>query len=158
MKACETTLFVVDDDDIAVMAVERAAASLDLSVPILRARDGEEALEMLREKPSEGVPSPFIILLDINMPRMTGIEFLTQLRADPQLAGAVAFVMTTSDAPRDVSAAYAHHVAGYIVKSSGQETLRRLLRMLEEYEHIVTPFPDTRALSDFQPDPRHNPG
>jgi len=145
MSEDQTTLLVVDDDDVAMMAVRRAVKSLGLDVPTIRARDGREALDMLRDAHTRTVPYPFIVLLDINMPRMNGLEFLAELRADPLLSGAVVFVMTTSDAPRDILAAYDHQVAGYIVKSSGQETLRKMFRMLEEYNDIVTPFLDIRV-------------
>ena len=122
------SLLLVEDDAIDVMTVERMLRKQHIANPLFVARDGVEALEMLRgEGGRRPVPSPFLILLDLNMPRMGGLEFLTELRRDPQLQRATVFVLTTSDAPEDRLAAYEHRVAGYIVKDRMGEDLLDLL-------------------------------
>lgn len=78
----EVSLLIVDDDDIDVMGLYRALEKLKVANPCFRAKDGLEALDMLR---SGVVPAPSLVLLDLNMPRMNGIEFLRELRADKVL-------------------------------------------------------------------------
>ncbi len=122
------SLLLVEDDAIDVMTVERMLRKQRVANPLFVAHDGVEALEMLRgEGGREHVPSPYMILLDLNMPRMGGLEFLDKLRADPEHEKAVVFVLTTSDAPEDRAAAYEHRVAGYIVKDRMGDDLLDLL-------------------------------
>ncbi|WP_430742026.1 response regulator [Shewanella mangrovi] len=130
----QVTIFIIDDDDVDFMAVQRCVQQLRLLNPIIRARDGVEALQMLQQ---QQVTAPYLILLDLNMPRMNGLEFLEQIRHDPVLSTAVVFVLTTSSADEDKVAAYRHHVAGYIVKHSPQNGFLNLFDMLEHYWRIV---------------------
>ncbi|QSX40384.1 response regulator [Shewanella cyperi] len=130
----EVTIFLIDDDDVDYMAVERAMRQLKLLNPLVRARDGVAALEMLRRGEIAGA---FIILLDLNMPRMNGLEFLRELRHAPDLASAVVFVLTTSRADEDKVAAYSYNVAGYMVKSDIKDGFLNILNMLDGYWRIV---------------------
>lgn len=132
----DVTFLIVDDDHVSVMAIRRALTQLRFTNPIEVARDGQEALDRLRD-PNGGVPTPYIILLDLNMPRMGGLEFLSQVRRDQELRESVVFVLTTSDAPSDVADAYRHLVAGYIVKENTFATLRDAISMLGAYVQIV---------------------
>ena len=91
-------LLYIDDDDVDVMAMKRAIAHSKTGFSLLVARDGIEALALLR---GQGVPRPHIVLLDLNMPRMNGIEFLRQLREDQEHRDAVVFVLTTSSMTED---------------------------------------------------------
>ena len=100
----EVTVLLVEDDDVDVMGVERALRKLKILNPIVRAKDGLEALELLRDP--HAVRRPYVILLDINMPRMNGLEMLAELRDDPRLTSAVVFVLTTSKSDEDKVAAY----------------------------------------------------
>lgn len=145
MSKERVSFLVVDDDDVAVMAVKRVVSQLRLTNPIERAVDGRAALDMLRGTDGQTVQRPFIILLDINMPRMNGLEFLAELREDVELANSVVFVMTTSDAPKDITAAYAHKIAGYIIKESAFDTLKDAMDMLNKYTEIVSFEPDPDA-------------
>ncbi|WP_321531060.1 response regulator [uncultured Desulfuromonas sp.] len=131
----EVTIFLVDDDDVDVMGVQRALRKLKILNPVVRAHDGLEALELLRN-PST-VKRPYIILLDLNMPRMNGFEMLTELRQDKALASSVVFVLTTSKADEDKVEAYQHNVAGYIVKNKVGEDFMGLIEMLDRYWRVV---------------------
>jgi CheY-like chemotaxis protein len=128
------TLLLVEDDDIDAMGVERALKRRRIANPMLRARDGVEALEILR---SGRVEKPYLVLLDLNMPRMGGLEFIQEVRKDPQLSDAVVFVLTTSKSDEDMTAAYRSHVAGYIVKSEVGDCFSNVVEMLDAYWQIV---------------------
>jgi CheY-like chemotaxis protein len=125
---------VVDDDDVDVMALERSVLKRDLPNPLYRARDGQEALDMLRAGVVHG---KYIILLDLNMPRMGGLEFLRIIRADPALTSSVVFVLTTSKSDIDVAAAYREHIAGYIIKQRSDGSFLDIFELLEHYLRIV---------------------
>lgn len=130
----EVTLLIVDDDDIDAIALERALRKLRLLNTVLRARDGREALELLH---AGAVPAPYIILLDLNMPRMNGLEFLNALRTDPQLTHAVVFVLTTSKSDEDLVAAYRNHVAGYVFKQHMDRDFLEVIGFIEHYWRLV---------------------
>jgi CheY-like chemotaxis protein len=109
-----TNILLVEDDDIDVMNIRRAFQKGNLRNPLFHADDGLVALEMLR---GDTLPRDRrLVLLDLNMPRMSGIEFLAELRADPELRSTSVVVLTTSDAERDRIEVYNFHVAGYLLK------------------------------------------
>lgn len=114
MNEKQLNILLVEDDDIDVMTVQRAFRKNNISNPLKVAGNGIEALEMLRG--GEIPPLNRIILLDINMPRMDGIEFLRELRADPELRATTVVVLTTSNEDRDRVQAYELNVAGYLLK------------------------------------------
>lgn len=129
---------IVDDDDISVMAIQRAMKKLNIVNPVQVAKDGIEALEFLRgAADKDKVIPPYIITLDLNMPRMGGLEFLEEIRQDPMLQRAIVFVLTTSDSPREVSSAYDKNIAGYIVKESAAESFAEALKMIDDYANLV---------------------
>lgn len=130
----EISLLIVDDDDIDAISLERALRKLRLLNTLFRARDGREALELLR---SGQIPAPYIILLDLNMPRMNGLEFLEALRTDPLLTHAVVFVLTTSKSDEDLVAAYRKHVAGYVFKQHMDRDFMEVMGLIEHYWRIV---------------------
>lgn len=130
----EVTLFIVDDDDIDAIALERALRKLRLLNTVRRARDGQEALDQLR---SGAIAAPYIILLDLNMPRMGGLEFLQVLRTDPALTHAVVFVLTTSKSDEDLVAAYREHVAGYVLKQHMDRDFLEVISLIEHYWRLV---------------------
>lgn len=134
----EVNILLVEDDDVDVMAVKRSFRELRIANPLFEARDGVEALEQLRGKPgTPPIPSPLIILLDLNMPRMNGIEFLVEIRKDPQLHSSVVFVMTTSSDENDRVRAYNYNVAGYVLKHNPGRSFIDAVSMLEHYWRIV---------------------
>ena len=131
----EVTILLVEDDDIDATGIQRALNKIKVINPVVRARDGIEGLALLRDKKS--VSRPFIILLDINMPRMNGFEMLAELRSDEKLSDSVVFVLTTSKADEDRFQAYKKNVAGYIVKSQAGDGFLRVMKMLNHYWCVV---------------------
>jgi CheY-like chemotaxis protein len=110
-------ILLVDDDEVDVMNVRRAFKKNNISNPLYIAANGLEALEMLRGDSAAAIPGPRrLILLDLNMPRMNGLEFLRAIREDPALRSLTVVVLTTSDDERDRIEAYNLNVAGYILK------------------------------------------
>lgn len=130
----DVTLLIVDDDDIDAIALERALRKLQLFNVTHRARDGRQALELLR---AGAVSAPYIIFLDLNMPRMNGLEFLEALRADKVLTHSVVFVLTTSKSDEDLVAAYRKHVAGYIFKQHMDRDFLEVISLIEHYWRLV---------------------
>ena len=112
-------ILLVEDDELDVMNVERAFKKNNIVNPVFVAGNGLEALDMLRGVGGAAPEVPLerrIILLDLNMPRMNGIEFLRELRSDPALNLIPVIVLTTSDEDRDKVEAFQLNVAGYILK------------------------------------------
>ncbi len=110
-------ILLVDDDKVDVMNVQRAFKKNNIINPLFVAHNGEEALELLRSDGPDGIPRDRrLVLLDLNMPKMNGLEFLREIRGDPDLHNLTVIVLTTSDDERDKVEAYNLNVAGYIVK------------------------------------------
>lgn len=130
----EVTLLLVEDDDVDAMTIERSFRINKIANPIVRAYDGREALELLQENK---VASPYIILLDLQMPRMNGIEFLDALRADKELEHSVVFILTTSKAEEDMIAGYQKHIAGYFLKDESGTNFIDLVNALDSYWKVV---------------------
>jgi len=130
-------LLLVEDDDIEVMAIRRAFSQRQITNPIHVACDGIEALDLLN---AATISRPYMILLDLKMPRMNGLEFLQALRADAAHRDAVVFVLTTSSAEQDKKAAYAANVAGYVGKADIGADFSGLVDLLERYLEVVN-FP-----------------
>jgi CheY-like chemotaxis protein len=131
-------LLHVEDDDICLMMLNRTFNKAKIANPISVAHDGIEALELLRGTNGRPrLPRPFLILLDLNMPRMDGIEFLMELRKDEELKGSIVFIMTTSDAKEDKAKAYNLGVAGYILKSNPANAFLEAAALLEIYCRVI---------------------
>jgi CheY-like chemotaxis protein len=137
MSTRTVQILLVEDDDVDVLAVRRAFREQKIANPITVAKDGLEALDILRGNGRPALDRPFIILLDLNMPRMNGIELLGELRADPQLKHSIVFVLTTSKADEDKAAAYDKNIAGYIVKADVGHGFVQVVGMLNHYWRIV---------------------
>ena len=146
MNALPVTILLVEDDDVDAMTVERCLKQAKITNTMVRAQDGVEALEMLRgTHASVRLAAPYLLLVDIRMPRLDGIGLINEIRNDPQLTRTVIFVLTTSDADRDKMAAYNAHVAGYIVKTGSSDQFLTLATMLNYYLVIVEPPPVTAS-------------
>lgn len=130
MRQNKLQILLVDDDRIDVMSVERAFKKHNADIPVFNAVNGREALEMLRQRKWDFPP---LILLDINMPIMDGIEFLKHLRADGALCKLPVVVLTTSDEPRDITSAYEYNAAGYVVKPLELKVLEKVIKQIYGY-------------------------
>ncbi len=140
MAGKEVTVLLVEDNVVDVMAVRRAFKKHKIANPLVLATDGVEALELLRNA-DQPVPRPLLILLDLNMPRMNGIEFLAELRADHELRTTIVFVLTTSNSDKDRVESYGYNVAGYIVKSDVGKEFVNLINLLDQFWTLVV-FPE----------------
>lgn len=131
-------ILLVEDDEVDAEAVVRAFRKQKIANPFTIVPDGIEAFNALRgEGGQQRLPRPYLILLDINMPRMNGVEFLQTLRQDEELKQSIVFVITTSNRDEDVVAAYNEQIAGYILKSRVGEDFVNLIAMLDMYWRIV---------------------
>lgn len=138
MEKVTARILVVDDDDVDVELIFRSFAQHKIGNPLMRAVDGIEALALLRgDQQGNPLPRPYIILLDLNMPRMNGIEFLHTIRQDPALKQSVVFMLTTSDRAEDKLAAYTEQVAGYITKEKAGQDFLEAIQMLDAYQLVV---------------------
>ncbi len=130
----EVTILLVEDDDVDAQGIMRSFKKRKIGNSVIRARDGLEAYEMLQ---NDEIELPNIILLDLQMPRMNGLEFLTKIRNDQKLKSCVIFVLTTSKADADITASYDQFVAGYFVKDDVGENFSQMIDMLEGYWKIA---------------------
>jgi len=130
----DMNILLVEDNDLDVEILKRALKRIDAPSSLLRAVDGEDALDILKKDLVQPeLPRPFVILLDINMPRMNGHEFLEELRQTDGLNDARVFIFTTSDSKKDVRRAYQNNANGYIVKPNSTSELSNVLDTLHKF-------------------------
>ena len=130
------TILLVEDDEIDVKALDRAFEKLKIANPVVVARDGVEAWEMLQT-----LTRPFLVITDINMPRMNGIELLRKIRQSEQLRDSIVFVLTTSNDEQDKIDAYHLNVAGYMLKTDMGASFTRAIELIDNFWRVVE-FPD----------------
>ncbi|HEX8273076.1 MAG TPA: response regulator [Longimicrobiaceae bacterium] len=128
-------ILLVEDDEVDVMNVRRAFKKNNIGNPLWVAGNGVDALALLRG--TEIPRDRRLVLLDLNMPRMNGIEFLRELRADPELGLTPVVVLTTSDDERDRVDAYNLNVAGYILKPVTFVSFVEAMATLNKYWTLV---------------------
>jgi len=136
-------ILLVEDDEVDVMNVKRAFKKNNVMNPLHVATNGYEALEILRGsgKAASGIPRERrLVLLDLNMPKMGGIEFLRELRADAELRPTPVVVLTTSNEERDRVEAYNLNVAGYILKPVTLTSFMETMATLNKY-WMLSEFP-----------------
>jgi CheY-like chemotaxis protein len=135
MKSQRIHLLLVEDDDLDVMNVHRALAQAPEIASITVARDGVDALKMLR---SGDLPiERLVVLVDLRMPRMSGLDLLKELRADARLKRVPTVVLTTSDDPHDRDAAFCLGVAGYFVKPAAPGRFRQIMDAMRSYWSVA---------------------
>ena len=123
-------ILLIEDDDVDVMTVKRAIRDLKVTNQLVSMGDGEEAIEYLR---AESTTKPCIILLDLNMPKMDGAEFLKIVKADKALKKIPIVILTTSNSDRDVIESFERGAAGYMVKSVDYEKFVETIRAIDRY-------------------------
>jgi CheY-like chemotaxis protein len=124
------SILLVEDDIVDVMSVKRALRDLNVPTPLEVAGNGEEALACLR-KPDH--PLPGIILLDLNMPRMNGIDFLKLLKADERFRRIPVVVLTTSKEEKDRLESFNLSAAGYMIKPVEYAGFVEVVRTIQDY-------------------------
>jgi CheY-like chemotaxis protein len=138
-------VLVVDDDKTDVMAIQRALRNMvqENEIEVETFYDGDEVIERLKSGPeTEGCSDfsiPYMMFLDLNMPKMDGLEVLEIVRNDPKLKSMVVFVLTTSSNPMDIGKAYQKCIAGYLVKSEQGNRYEKLKDLVQSYSNAVTP-------------------
>jgi CheY-like chemotaxis protein len=131
-------LLLVEDDDGDALAFHRAFQKAGIGNSIIRAVDGIEALDILRGTNGKAkIMGPYILLVDLNMPRMNGIQFIKAFREDTELHPSIVFILTTSKRDEDRIAAYQFNVAGYITKDKVAQDFLSLVTLVGIYERIV---------------------
>lgn len=131
MRDGDVSILMVEDDEVDIMNVQRAFKKHNITNALHIAHNGEEALAMLRGiDTSKLIPMPKVILLDINMPKMNGLEFLDEIRKDNQLRMLSVFMLTTSIDEQDRFKAFEKNVAGYIVKPVDTKVFMEAVRVL----------------------------
>jgi len=134
----EVTILLIEDDSIDQRAVLRAFTKRGITNRVEIASDGIEALHVLRgTSDREKIQQPYVILLDLNMPRIGGLELLKILREDDELKRSVVFVLTSSDVPEDIRKAYENSISGYIVKEHVGQDFINLIQLIEDFKLTV---------------------
>ena len=123
-------ILLVEDDRVDAMTVKRALKDLKVTNPLVNTPNGEEALGHLRNDSNE---KPCVILLDLNMPRMNGIELLKIIKADDELKKIPVVVLTTSQDTHDKVDTFGLSVAGYIVKPTDYKKFVETMRAIDIY-------------------------
>ena len=132
------SILLVEDDSVDAMTVSRAFKELKVTNQLVIRLNGEEALDYLRDNGSE---KPCVILLDLNMPKMNGIEFLKVAKADENLKKIPVIVLTTSKEDQDKVDSFEYSVAGYIVKPVDYKKFVEAMRILNLY-WTLSEFPN----------------
>jgi len=130
MKVMNQPILVVEDDDVDVMTIQRAFKEIRVMNPVVRQENGEMAIDYLRD-PSNAMPC--IILLDLNTPVMSGIEFLEIIKADENLRRIPVIVLTTSREQEDKINSFNFSVAGYMAKPVDYRRFVDVMRSIDVY-------------------------
>lgn len=130
MRDNHQPILLIEDDDVDAEAVERSLQDLHVTNPLARASHGKEALVWLRDPSNR---PPLLILLDLNLPVMSGLEFLQVVKADEHLKSIPVVVLTTSSLQRDKLASFQLSVAGYMVKPPTTVRFTEVLQTINSY-------------------------
>jgi CheY-like chemotaxis protein len=130
MKLVNKPLLVIEDDQVDVMTIKRALKEIHVTNPVIRMENGEDAIAYLRDV---GREKPCIILLDLNMPVMSGIEFLQVVKNDAELRKFPVIVLTTSEEQQDKLQSFNLGVAGYMAKPVDYRQFVEVMRSIDSY-------------------------
>lgn len=131
-------IILIEDDEIDAEAIIRAFRAIGVATRTTRFTDGKVAIDTLRGPLGVQLQNePYLILLDLNMPRMNGFAFLDELRKDAALKRSIVFALTGSSEEADRAAAYDRRVAGYLVKASQGFEYSALRELLEIYYNAI---------------------
>ena len=130
MRTADQPILLVEDDQVDVMTVNRAMKEIRVTNPVVNQENGEEALKYLRDPANA---RPCIILLDLNMPIMNGIEFLKVVKQDALLKRIPVIVLTTSEEQPDKIRSFDLGVAGYMAKPVDYRQFVEVMRTLDAY-------------------------
>lgn len=132
------TILLVEDNDVDRESVRRAFQRHNIGNQVVEVVDGVEALDVLRGVAGiEALQRPYLVLLDLALPRVDGLTVLKEMRADPLLRDSIVFVFTTSKDAGDVQSCYEHQVAGYLVKGEVGPGLSGLAELIQSYANVV---------------------
>lgn len=135
-------ILLVDDNDNDVELTRQGFARAKLAVNLHHANDGEECMAFLRKQGAYAdAPTPDLILLDLNMPRMDGREVLTELVADEKLAHLPVVILTTSSEEKEILAMYKHRCSSYIIKPVDFDKFTQVVRLISDYWFTVVVLP-----------------
>ena len=130
MRAKHKPILLIEDDQVDAMIVERALKEIRVSNPLDMACNGEEALDYLRDPEKE---NPCIMLLDLNMPKMNGVEFLREVKSDDSLKKIPILVLTTSREVGDRKDTFSNGVAGYMIKPVEYKDFVEVIKTIDKY-------------------------
>lgn len=140
-------LLIIEDSDEDFAALSRVMAQANLSHPIYRCEDGEEALDFLYHQgeyqKEDLAPRPSLIILDLNLPGTDGREVLAELKQDQDLQTIPIVIFSTSSNPKDIDACYRYGISGYLVKPMGTERLNKLVTTFLEYWFQAVELPSS---------------
>jgi len=125
-----TPILLVEDDSVDAMTVRRAMRDLHVANPVVHSLNGEDAIKYLADPNTE---KPFVILLDLNMPKMSGIEFLRIIKTNPNLKTVPVIVLTTSKEKRDVLECFELGAVGYMVKPVDYAKFTQIISTVVSY-------------------------
>ena len=135
-------ILLVEDSPSDVVLTREALRESRIANELTVVRDGEQALAYLRRQPPYAdAARPDLVLLDLNLPNLDGHDVLRAVRADPALAGLPVIVLTTSDADRDIQAAYASHANSYVQKPVNMDKFVDVIRAIEGFWFTVVKLP-----------------
>jgi len=132
-----TPILLIEDDDVDAEIIQRTFTHLKLPNRLIWVKSADEALTLLRGELQTSSP---LIVLDLNLPQMSGLQFLRNLRQDSQLRHTIVFILTEFDAAENIQVAYSEGIAGYILKDNTGHKFTALLQFLDAYQNIIA-FP-----------------